>query len=141
MYRTLITSPDQALIHLAFHCCMKDGNFQDEELDWLSETIVAKGINKTMNLKEEMVNYQFYYRTIKDEILYLDFLIDTIQPRHKLALFAFCAEMVYRDRIIALSEEVLLNKIADLLRVRDEENMAVQKLICELNEVERNNAF
>ena len=141
MYRTLITSPDQALVHLAFHCCLKDDTLQDEELDLVAANIIAKGINKTLNLKEEMQHYQSYYKSIKDELVYLDFLIDTINPKNKLALFAFCAEMVYRDNVISLAEEVLLNKIASLLHVRDEENIAVQKLVCELNEVESRNAF
>lgn len=141
MYRTLITSPDQALVHLAFHCCLKDGDMQEVELDSITNSFIAKGLNKTLNLKEEMQHYQSYKTSIKDELVYLDFLIDTIQPKNKLALFAFCAEIIWRDGVIALSEEVLLNKIADLLHVKDEENMIVQKLICELNEVEKRNTF
>src|SRR5207248_1476097 len=99
------------LIHLAFHCSMKDGSLQDEELDLIANTIVAKGLNKTMNLKEEMKHYQSYYKTIKDELVYLDYLITNINPKNRLALFAFCAEICWRDSVIALSEEVLLNKI------------------------------
>ncbi len=141
MYRTSITSADQALVHLAFHCSLKDGSLQDEELDLIATNFVAKGLNKTMKLKEEMQHYQSYRSSIKDETDYLDFLIGTIQPKNKLALFAFCAEIIWRDGTVALSEEVMLNKIADLLHVTDEENMTVQKLICELNAVEKSNGF
>lgn len=141
MYRNVITLRDQALVHLAFHCCLKDGELQAAEMDFLSSTFVAKGINKELNLKEEMQHYQSYYRDIKDESAYVQFLIETIHPENKLALFAFCAEIIYRDNNIAISEEVLLNKIAGFLYVKDNENMVIQNLITELNDVEKNNAF
>ncbi|WP_121355086.1 TerB family tellurite resistance protein [Flavisolibacter nicotianae] len=141
MYRTLLSTPDQALVHLAFHCCLKDGELQNEELDFLSSTFVAKGINKSLNLKEEMQQYQSYYKNISDESSYVQFLIETIRPNNKLALFAFCTEIIYRDNNISISEEVLLNKIAGYLYVKDSENLAIQNLITELNDVEQNNAF
>jgi uncharacterized tellurite resistance protein B-like protein len=141
MYRDLVNSPDQALVHLAFHCCLKDGELQDAELELVSESFAAKGLNKALNLKEEIQHYQGYQRTIKDETAYLLFLLQNIAPKNKLALFAFCAEIIIRDGNISLSEEVLLNKIAGLLYIRDQENITVQKLIAELNAVEKANAF
>lgn len=141
MYRDQIISPDQALVHLAFHCCLKDGELQNAELDLISETFAAKGLNKNLNLKEEIQHYQGYQKTIKDETAFLTFLIQNIAPKSKLALFAFCAEIINRDGNISLSEEVLLNKIAGLLYVRDHENITIQKLIAELNSVEKTNSF
>jgi uncharacterized tellurite resistance protein B-like protein len=141
MYRDQINSPDQALVHLAFHCCLKDGELHEKELDMISATFVAKGLNKQLDLKQEIQMYRAYYRNIKDELSYLLFLIQNIAPKHKLALFAFCAEIINRDGNISLSEEVLLNKIAGLLYVKDQENIAVQRLIAELNAVEKANAF
>lgn len=141
MYRDLISSPDQALVHLAFHCCLKDGELHDTELDLISTTFVAKGLNKNMDLKEEMKTYQSYVSNIRDETAYLIFLIQNIAPTYKLALFAFCAEIVNRDGNISLSEEVLLNKIASLLYIKDQDNIAIQKLIAELTIVEKQNNF
>lgn len=141
MYRELLHSADQALVHLAFYCGLKDGSLQERELDFLSTTFAAKGLDKTLDLKVEMAHYQSYQKMIGDETVFLKFLIDTIRPRYKLALFAFCAEIIYRDGNIAIPEEVLLNKIADILCVKDEENLLVQNLIAELNQVEKNNAF
>lgn len=141
MYRDQINSPDKALVHLAFHCCLKDGELHNTELDMISTAFVAKGLNKELDIKQEMQTYQDYYKTIKDETGYLSFLIQSIAPRYKLALFAFCAEIINRDGNISLSEEVLLNKIAGLLYVKDQENIAVQRLIAELNAVEKANAF
>ncbi len=141
IYLDQINSPDQALVHLAFHCCLKDGELQDSELDLISTTFVSKGLNKDLDLKEEMKTYQAYFTGIRDETAYLIFLLQNIAPRNKLALFAFCAEIINRDGNISLSEEVLLNKIAGLLYVKDTENITVQKLIYELNAVEKANAF
>ncbi len=141
MYHNTIQSPDQALVHLAFHCSLKDGELHEAELDLIAASFEAKGINKTLDLKQEIQSYQSYYKSLKDENAYLFFLIQAISPKNKLALFAFCAEIISRDGNISLSEEVLLNKIAGLLYVRDQENMTVQKLISELNAVEKANAF
>lgn len=141
MYQDFITTPDQALVHLAFHCSLKDGEFTSEELDYISATFVAKGLNKELNLKYEIEHYKTYRPQIKDETVFLMFLIDKIHPFNKLALFAFCAEIIYRDNKVTLSEEVLLGKIASLLYISDNDNLAIQKLITELNDVERKNAF
>lgn len=141
MYREFIATPEQALVHLAFHCCLKDGELGDEELDYISTTFVAKGLNKNLRLKEEIEHYQSYRRSIKDEAIFLLFLINTIHPYNKLALFAFCAEIIYRDNKVSLSEEVLLRKLASLLYVSDNETFVIQKLITEMNDVEKRNAF
>lgn len=141
MYEQYINSTDQALVHLAFHCCLKDGNLQDQEMDFLSSTFVSKGLNKSLDLKEEIQHYRTYAAGIKDEAGFLHFLLDTIAPKNKLALFAFCAEIIYRDGNISLTEEVLLNKLAGLLYVKDTENLTIQNLISEMNEVEKRNAF
>ena len=141
MYRDQIHSSDQALVHLAFHCCLKDGELHQAELDMISTAFVAKGLNKELDLKHEMQVYQDYYKNIRDESTYLIFLIQTISPKYKLALFAFCAEIINRDGNISLSEEVLLNKIAGLLYIKDQENIAVQRLIAEMNAVEKINSF
>ena len=141
MYRDQIISADQALVHLAFHCCLKDGELHESELEMISTTFVAKGLNKALDLKQEIQTYRDYYININDEAAYLIFLVTKIAPKHKLALFAFCAEIVNRDGNISLSEEVLLNKIAGFLYVRDQENMTIQRLIYELNAVEKANSF
>lgn len=141
MYREHIHSADQALVHLAFHCSLKDGELQERELDFLSSTFVAKGLNKELKLNDESQHYQSYYKNINDETAFLRFLLEVIRPQNRLALLAFCAEIVYRDNNVSISEEVLLNKVASLLYIKDQDNLTIQNLITELNNVERNNAF
>lgn len=141
MYRQNIVSPDQALVHLSFHCCLKDGTLQESELDFLSSTFVAKGLNKNLDIKEEMQRYRSYVAHVENETAFLQFLIETINPKAKLALFAFCAEIIYRDGNVASSEEGLLNKIAGVLQLGANESLTIQKLIAEMNAVEKRNAF
>jgi uncharacterized tellurite resistance protein B-like protein len=141
MYRDYLHTPDQALVHLAFHCCLKDGELGGSEMDFLSSTFVAKGINKELDLKQEVQHYLSYTKNISDETAFLKFILDFIQPKYKLALFAFCAEIIHRDNNVAIPEEVLLHKIASLLYIKDSDNLAIQNLIAELNQVEKKNAF
>ena len=141
MYRDHINTADQALVHLAFHCCLKDGELQEEELDLIATSFVAKGVNRNLNLKEEMQVYQSYHKNIKDESTYLIFLIRAIEPKYKLALFAFCADIVYRNNRVSFGEEMLLNKLAGLLYINEVESVAVQRLINEMYQVEKQNAF
>ena len=141
MYRDAINTADQALVHLAFHCCMKDGELQDEELDLIATSFVAKGVNKELDLKEEMKTYLSYFRKITDESTYLIFLIRAIDPTYRMALFAFCAEIVYRNNRVSFGEEILLNKLAGLLYVSETESTAVQRLINEMYQVEKANHF
>lgn len=141
MYREAINSADQALVHLAFHCCLKDGEMQPEELDLIAASFVAKGVNKELNLKEEMSTYLSYYKGMADETSYLIFLLHAIAPTNRLALFAFCAEIVYRNNKVSFGEEILLKKLAGLLYVTEAESTTVQRLIHELYQVEVANRF
>lgn len=141
MYRERINTADQALVHLAFHCCLKDGELQEEELDLIATSFVAKGVNKALNIKEEMKAYQLYYQQITDETTYLIFLISAIGPKYKLALFAFCAEIVYRNHKVSFGEEILLHKLAGLLYVSEAESTTVQRFINEMYLVESENSF
>ena len=141
MYRERINSTDQALVHLAFHCCLKDGELQDEELDLIATSFVAKGVNKELDLKEEMKTYKSYCQKITDETTYLIFLIRAINPTYKMALFAFCAEIVYRNNRVSFGEEIMLHKLAGLLNVSEAESASVQRLINEMYQVEKKNSF
>lgn len=141
MYREKIRSADQALVHLAYHCCLKDGEMQAEELDLIAASFVAKGVNKDLDLKEEMKVYQSYANDLRDETTYLIFLISTISPKYKLALFAFCADIVYRNHQVTMGEEILLHKLAGLLYISETESTTLQRFIHEMYLVEKANQF
>ncbi|NTS41213.1 TerB family tellurite resistance protein [Flavisolibacter sp. BT320] len=141
MYREKIYSADQALVHLAYHCCLKDGEMQPEELDLIATSFVAKGVNKNLDLKEEMKAYQSYAKDLTDETTFLIFLISTISPKYKLALFAFCADIIYRNHQVTMGEEILLHKLAGLLYITETESTTLQRFIHEMYLVEKANQF
>lgn len=141
MYRQLIDSKDKALVHLFFHCCMKDGEFGEAELQTVSDMIVSAHLNKGLNLKDEMSDYRAYRSSINDETGYLSFLLSVIKPSNRLALFSFCAELFLSDKNVTLSEEVLINKIAGLLYIKPPQSLTVQQLIMELNAVQSGQTF
>ena len=141
MYRQIVTTHDEALIHLFFHCCMKDGAMNDPELDTVSDMIVSAGLNKGHNLRAEYLNYKEYRSSIKDETRYLQHLIDLIRPVNQLALFSFCVELFLSDNNLGHSEEVLTTKIANLLHIDAAENRFIHKLITQLNDVKAKGSF
>lgn len=140
-FKTIITTPDTALTHLFFHCCLRDGDFKETELQIISEMIVSAKLNNEINFKEEVISYKSYYRHIEDEAAYLNYLIHVIKPTNKLALFSFCVELLLSDHHLNIGEEVLMKKLAALLGISQAESDTIRKLIMEINHIKRNAVF
>jgi uncharacterized tellurite resistance protein B-like protein len=139
--RKLFVQKEDALIHLLLHCCLKDRELQDEELNTLSEILVEFRLDKTLDMQAEAAGYKGYSESIADENLYLSFLIRLIDPKNKIALFSFCLELFYSDRNITMSEEVLINKLSAALRITPTQSETVQELIMELSAVRTSGWF
>src|SRR5437868_5673599 len=80
MYQDVIKSRDQAISHLFFHCCFRDGEYTPEELQLLSEKIVVGGLNQHLSFKDEVISYRAYYNEIGDEAAYIQYLVQIINP-------------------------------------------------------------
>jgi len=136
MYSQSVTTPGQALCHLYFHCCLKDGALSPAEIDGLADRFVALGMQKEMNFKDEMRAYKSYKRDIIDEWLYLDYLIKLISPINTLALYSHCLELLVSDEQFDRAEESLIKKIASLLDIEEAQQEIIQKLVLERKVVE-----
>ena len=136
MYSQSVTTPDQALCHLYFHCCLKDGKLSPAEIDGLADRFVTLGMQKQLNFKDEMRAYRSYKRDIIDEWLYLDYLIKLINPINMLALYSHCMELLVSDEQYDRAEESLIKKIASLLDIEEEQQQIIQKLVLERKVVE-----
>ena len=136
MYNELVTSQDQALCHLYFHCCLKDGKLSPEETDRVADRFVALGMQKRMNFKDEMNAYRSYKNGIIDETLYLEYLIQLINPTNELALYSYCVELTVSDELMDIAEESLVKKIAIILSIDEEQQQLIKKLIVERKVVE-----
>jgi hypothetical protein len=113
----IVNDQDQALCHLFFHCCLEDENFSNAEMDDLSGTIVALGLQPRVNIREELVRYRSYRPGITDERGYLKRLIQEINPVNDLALYSYCVELCLDDPLLDPREETLLNMIREELGI------------------------
>ena len=141
MYKSYVTTQEEAICHLFFHCCLKDNVFKEPELDQVAWKIIGFGLRSELNVKEEMVHYNTYKPSIADETVYLEYLIGLIQPVNELALYSYCLELMLSDSSFELSEEVLTDKIAALLKISDSDRDVIKKLITHRRVVEVDKLF
>ena len=134
-------SPQQALSHLFFHCCFKDGVITKDEIKVVSEKLVAAGLNANLNFKDEVVRYQSYRPEITDEQQYLNNLVSCIRPTNELALFSYCVELCLGDGLLQAEEEALLQKLATALDLTESEQTICTKLMVQRKVVETEKVF
>lgn len=141
MYTGLLKAQEEGICHLFYHCCLKDGTFKESELDNISDKLVAIGLQKKLNFKDEMQKYRSYQRSITDEDIYLQYLISLIQPTNTLALLSWCIELCASDGAISAEEDALLSRIARLLNIGDTEKDLMQRLMVQRANVLVNKGF
>lgn len=141
MYQSQVTTQEEALSHLFFHCCFKDGTFSDSEIKMVSEKLVASALNKELNFKDQVVKYKSYKPQIRDENQYLNYLISLIRPTNDLALFSYCAELCLSDSLLGASEDALLEKIADVLSIDETTKELIIKVMLQRKVVETQKLF
>jgi uncharacterized tellurite resistance protein B-like protein len=136
MYQEVISTQDEAISHLFFHCCYKDGVFTKDEINNISSKIVGTGINAELNFTEEIKKYKSYRAEITNDAQYLAFLVNLIRPTNELALFSYCVELLLSDSSIETSEQNLIEHLADALVLDENEKKSVQKLMVQRKIVE-----
>lgn len=141
MYPDSITTPEQALSHLFFHCCFRDGQITKDEIKIVSEKLVGTGLNANLNFKDEVQRYQSYYPEIKNEEAYLDKLVSCIHPANELALFSYCVELCLGDGLLQTGEETLLQNLGAALGLDETEQAVCRKLMVQRKVVETENVF
>jgi uncharacterized tellurite resistance protein B-like protein len=140
MYQNYITSQDEAVCHLFLHCCFKDGNFSQDEINTVASKFVDLQIHKDLNFKEELQHYKTYKTGMQDEAEFLQYLFKLINPVQNLALYSYCVELCLSDQQLSIEEESLLTKLAELLDI-DEEKNAIDKLMTQRRAVEIEKIF
>lgn len=141
MYQDVVITQEEAITHLFFHCCLKDGEYTTDELNALSEKIVVGGLNKTLNFTEEMQKYKTYYGSITDDATYLNYLVQLIRPTNELAIYSYCVELCLSDSVFAIQEESLLQKIGNALSIDETDQAVARKLMMQRNIVETQQLF
>src|SRR5688572_3976279 len=140
MYKGVITTQEEALSHLFFHCCFKDDSFNDDELKAISDKLVMVDLHKNLNFKDEVLKYRTYRPELENERAYLEYLLQLIRPTHELALYSYCVELCLGDDVLGAQEERLLKTIAEILDMT-EESEHINKLIIQRKVVETQKLF
>src|SRR4051812_18444740 len=141
MYETLITIPDAALCHLFIHCCFKDGEFKQMEIDLAADKFVLLELHKELNFKNEIRNYNSYRNAIKDEAKYLEYLIKLINPTNESALYSHCLELCLSDVQLDALEDKLFDILGNILQLTEAEQSIIKKLMIQREVVKTNKFF
>lgn len=129
MYNTEVNTQGEALCHLLFHCCLKDGRFEKGEIDKVSDIFIQFDLQHELNFKKEVIKYRQYAPSITDDKEFIDYLLKLIMPVNELALFSWCVELTLSDNNLSLEEEVLLDKVGAALEINREEIDVIKKLM------------
>lgn len=141
MYKTYITSQDEAVCHLFLHCCFKDGIFSKDEINAIASRFVDLQIQKDLNFKIEVQHYKAYINTVSNEDEYLQHLFKLINAIQNLALYFYCAELCLSDKSLSKEEASLLSKIAGLLKISSGNKALLDKLAAQCKTVETEKIF
>ena len=137
----VLSTPDEALSHLFFHCCFKDNTITEAEIKAVSEKLVATGLNKELNFKDEVIRYRSYRNGITNEDAYLKDLINLIKPTHTLALYSYCVELCLSDGLLQTTEDGLLQKVATALDLETTEETITRNLMIQRKAVATQKLF
>lgn len=139
MYTNQVTTQDEALCHLFFHCCLKDGHYSESEIDESAGLMVEFGLQKSLHFKDELIKYRSYITDVTslNEEIYLKSLIDVIQPTNRLGLYSYCVELTLSDAYISAPEESLLNNLANVLEIEPAERAIINKLMVERRVIQK----
>lgn len=141
MYQEAVRTGAEALTHLFFHCCLKDKEYTRTELNTLSDKIVATGLDKQLNFKDEMQRYKSYYPAITSDEAYISYLVNLIKPVHELALYSYCVELCISDSVFAAEEEQLLARIGNAFGIDAAAQETCRKLMIQRNVIETSKLF
>lgn len=136
MYQQQVTTQNQAICHLFFHCSMKDGDFNEKELNLVSAKMVELGLQSELDFKEEIIHYNNYKASISNEEEYIQYLITLINPVNDLALYSYCIEILLSDALLASGEDALADKIAEALHLDAQDSGITKKLVLQRKVVE-----
>jgi uncharacterized tellurite resistance protein B-like protein len=111
---------------LAYEVARSDGNISESELKLLHDEIrkicakVGKNEEKILAIIEEYSrNSVSFYEFISD-------INKDYTKENKLSLIRFLYDVAYADKILEVSEERLIRRIADLIKIKDIEVLKIK---------------
>jgi len=113
---------------LAYEIARSDGDISESELSLLYDEI--KKISAKVGKKEGKI-LEIIEEYSKNSVSFYEFINDINQDyskEDKLSLIQFLYDVAYADKILEVSEERLIRKIADLIKIKDIEVLKIKDI-------------
>ena len=113
---------------LAYEIARSDGDISESELTLLYDEI--KKISSKVGKKEERI-MEIIEEYSKNSVSFNEFINDINKDytkEDKLSLIQFLFDVAYADKILEVSEERLIRKIADLINIKDIEMLKIKDI-------------
>ena len=113
---------------LAYEIARSDGDISESELSLLYDEI--KKISVKVGKKEEKI-IEIIEEYSKNSVSFYEFINDInrdYDKEDKLSLIKFLYDVAYADKILEVSEERLIRRIADLIKIKDIEVLKIKDI-------------
>ena len=113
---------------LAYEIARSDGDISESELTLLYDEI--KKISSKVGKKEERI-MEIIEGYSKNSVSFNEFINDINKDytkEDKLSLIQFLFDVAYADKILEVSEERLIRRIADLINIKDIEMLKIKDI-------------
>ena len=113
---------------LAYEIARSDGDISESELTLLYDEI--KKISAKVGKKEEKI-LEIIEEYSKNSVSFYEFINDInkdYSKEDKLSLIQFLYDVAYADKILEVSEERLIRRIADLIKIKDIEVLKIKDI-------------
>ena len=113
---------------LAYEIARSDGDISESELSLLYDVI--KEISAKVGKKEEKI-LEIIEEYSKNSVSFYQFINDInkdYSKQDKLSLIRFLYDVAYADKILEVSEERLIRRIADLIKIKDIEVLKIKDI-------------
>ena len=113
---------------LAYEIARSDGDISESELSLLYDEI--KKISAKVNKKEDKI-LEIIEEYSKNSVSFYEFINDInkdYSKEDKLSLIQFLFDVAYADKILEISEERLIRRIADLIKIKDIEVLKIKDI-------------
>ena len=111
---------------LAYEIARSDGDISESELSLLYDEI--KKISVKVGKKEEKI-LEIIEEYSKNSVSFYEFINDINKDytqEEKLSLIQFLYDVAYADKFLEVSEERLIRRIADLIKIKDVEVLKIK---------------
>ena len=113
---------------LAYEIARSDGDISESELSLLYDEV--KKISAKVGKKEEKI-LEIIEEYSKNSVSFYEFINEInkdYSKENKLSLIQFLYDLAYADKILEVSEERLIRRIADLIKIKDIEVLKIKDI-------------